>query len=192
MPLIRLIAALLPVLLTACTGGLHRAGEQQITLLGSTDHPIKGDVGFWPYGEGRADNAGVALAYNYFATDRFSIGAAITPYRVYNQSDGDVYAGELQIAARYYVADFKLGPAAVGVFGEILGGMMQSAKSVPETGTHTNFTQDTGLGVEIKLTDNVSWISGYRLRHLSNCYAFGPDNPSQNDHQVYTGIGISW
>jgi hypothetical protein len=147
---------------------------------------------FWPYADGRADNAGVALAYNYFATDRVSIGAAVTPYRVYNQSDGDIYAGEIQLAARYYLADFKLGQAPVGIFGEVLGGMMQSAKSVPETGTHTNFTQDTGLGVEVRLTDKVSWITGYRLRHLSNCYAFGAENPSQNDHQVYTGIGVSW
>lgn len=178
-------------LLPGCAGGLHRAGEHQVTLLGSYGHPIKGDV-IWPDGEGRAGNAGVALAYNYFATDRLSVGGAITPYRNYNQSDGDAWAGEFQIALRCHFAEGKVGETPVGVFGELLGGLMQSSRSVPEAGTHTNFTQDAGLGIEFKLSENVGWITGYRLRHISNGQAFGGENPSQNDHQVYTGIAISW
>lgn len=182
-------AAALPF--CGCTGGLHHKGQQQFTVLGSYDHSIKGEV-IWPDGDGRGDNAGVALGYNYFTADRFSVGAALTPYRNYNQSDGDAYAGEFQIALRYYFAEFDVAETPVGLYAELTGGLMQSGPSVPEDGTHTNFTQDSGLGFEVKLSDNVSWISGYRLRHESNGYVFGQDNPSQNDHQVYTGIAISW
>lgn len=222
-----------------CTGGLHRRGDHQVSLLGSYGHPIKGDV-IWPDGEGRADNGGVAVGYNYFVGDRFSVGAAITPYRNYNQSEGDAYAGEFQIALRYYVAEWELigerasrrrggdshspahiarvgdsylpahiapvgdshppppGPAAtgpapaLGIFVEALGGLMQSNRSVPEGGSHTNFTQDAGLGLELRLADNVSWMTGYRLRHVSNGNVFGGENPSQNDHQAYMGVAFSW
>jgi hypothetical protein len=43
----------------------------------------------------------------------------------------------------------------------------------------------------MKLTDRISWTSGYRLKHLSNGNLFNDDNPSQNDHHVYTGIAIT-
>lgn len=174
-----------------CTGGLHRAGERQFTLLGSYGYPVKGEA-IWPDGDGRAENAGLSLGYNYFPADRLALGASITPYRLYNQSDGDAYAGELQLAVRYYFAEFELGSTPASLFAEALGGMMHSARSVPEAGSHTNFTQDTGVGVELQLIEGVSWITGYRFRHLSNGYVFGHDNPSQNDHQVYTAIGFSW
>jgi hypothetical protein len=38
----------------------------------------------------------------------------------------------------------------------------------------------------------VSWISGYRMKHLSNADLFGDDNPAQNDHHIYTGLAFSW
>lgn len=218
-------------LTVGCTGGMHRRGEHQLTLLGSYDHPIKSGVGLWSAADGRSESAGLALGYNHFVADRFSVGAAVSPYRFFNQSEGDTFGGEFQLALRYYFLDFDLSdkpsrerrnraaasqsadrdrvqPALgetssgdttprdmrpnVGFFVELLGGMMHTRRSVPEDGTRTNFTQDTGLGMEVRLTDNVSWISGYRLRHFSNCQVFGKDNPSQNEHQVYTGIGISW
>jgi hypothetical protein len=174
-----------------CAGGNHHKGERRISLLGSYGHPIKGQA-IWPDGEGRAENAGLAVGYDHFVADRFSLGAALTPYRIYNQPSGDTYAGEFQIALRYYFAEFELLDAPSGLYLEALGGLMQSARDVPDGGSHTNFTQDSGLGLEVKLADRLSWVTGYRLRHLSNGDAFGEGNPSQNDHQVYTGLSISW
>lgn len=184
-------AGLCCLLLAGCEGGIHRRGEQQLSLVGTWGHPIKDDVG-WPDGEGRAEDAAAVLGYHYFVADRFAVGAAITPYRIYNQSDGDAWTGELQLGVRYFFLDFDVGDVPVGLFAEVWGGMFHGPRSVPESGSHTNFTQDTGAGFEARLTENVSWITGYRLRHLSNWGAFGNDNPSQNDHTVFTGIAISW
>lgn len=187
----QLLTSGLLTLQAGCAGGIHRRGEQQLSLLGSFGTPIKGQA-VWPDADGRADNAGVALGYSYFAADRFAVGAALTPYRNYNQSDGDAHAGEFQVALRYYFADFELLDTPIGLFAEALGGIMQSSRSVPPDGSGANFTQDTGLGIEVKLGEGVSWITGYRLRHVSNGYLFSQDNPSQNDHQAYTGIAFSW
>ncbi len=186
-----LLIVAIPLTCAGCGSGIHRRGEHQVTLLGSYDHPIKGQA-IWPDGDGRADNAGVAVGYNYFLTDRFSVGGAITPYRNYNQSDGDAAAAELQVALRYHFADFEIVNTPVGLYAELLGGMMQSSASVPEAGSHTNFTQDAGVGMEVRLGEGFSWLTGYRLRHVSNGYIFSDKNPSQNDHQVYTGLAFSW
>lgn len=173
-----------------CHGGLHRQGEHQLSVSGSFGTPIKGDV-IWPDGDGRADNAGVTLDYGYYVRDRLSVVAAGTPYRNYKQSDGDVYTGEFQLGLRYHFFDFNVADVPVGLYAEALGGIMAGSKSVPEEGSHANFTQDTGVGVEVQLMDGVQWTTGYRLRHVSNGYIFGSENPSQNDHHVYTGIAIT-
>lgn len=175
-----------------CSGGMHRAGQQQVTLAGSYGHPIKGEI-IWPDGEGRAENYAPTVAYNYFATDRLALTAALTPYRYYSQERGDTGSTELQLGLRYYIAEFDIAQAPAALFVEALGGLAYSNRSVPEDGSNGNFTQDTGVGLEVKLSDAVSWISGYRLRHLSNGRVFRSDeNPSQNDNQVYTGLAITW
>ncbi len=194
--LARWLPALAAPLLTAammlgCTGGLHRAGQQQVSLSGSFGHAIKGDV-LWPYGLGRADNAGVTLGYHYFTADRWALGVAVTPYRSFNQLGVDSEAAELQLGARYYFAEFDAGGLPVGLFAEMWGGMLTANHPTPPAGSHTNFTQNTGLGFEVQLSEHISWISGYHLRHMSNCYVFGEDNPSQNDHFVFTGLAFAW
>lgn len=187
------IAGLGLVLLVAggCHGGLHRRGEHRLRLAGSATFPITGDT-LWPQGEGRSETAAVTVGYDYFVQDRWALTADLTPYRRYGQSDGVVTAGELQIGLRYYAWEFDLLDRPVGLYLEALGGLMYGSRSVPETGSHTNFTQDTGLGLEWQLTDHVTWMSGYRLRHLSNGRIFRSDsNPGQNDHLVYTGLAFS-
>jgi hypothetical protein len=173
-----------------CHGGLHRQGEHQMAVTGSFGTPIEGDV-IWPDGDGRADNAGVTLGYGYYVRDRLAVIAAGTPYRNYNQSDGDVYTGEFQLGVRYHFVNFCIGDVPVGLYAEAIGGIMAGSASVPEEGSHANFTQDTGVGIEVQLMDGVQWMTGYRLRHLSNGYIFGSENPSQNDHHIYTGIAIT-
>lgn len=174
-----------------CAGGIHHAGEQQFALSGSFGHPIKGQA-VWPDGKGRADNAAVTLGHNYFLDDRLAFMSALTPYRNYNQSDGDAYTGEFQLGLRYFFWELESLAAPAGFFAEIWGGALYGARSVPGAGSNFDFTQDTGLGVEVKLSDDVSWITGYRLRHLSNGNFFNDSNPAQNDHHMYTALAFSW
>lgn len=186
------LASSVLVSVAGCTGGMHRQGQHQFSVTGSYAHPIKGDT-LWPQGDGQAENAGVTLGYGYFVQDRVALLAAATPYRSYSQGDGDIYAAEIQVGVRYHFWEFEVGSVPVGLYAEALGGLMQSVRSVPEDGAHVNFTQDTGAGIEVQVADNVSWISGYRYRHLSHGHVFAGDpNPGQNDHQVYTGIAINW
>ena len=175
----------------ACTGGIHQKGENQFGISGSFGTAIKGQA-VWPDGDGRADNAGVTLDYHRFVADRLAIGGAIVPYRNYNLSGSDSTTGEFQLGVRYYFFEFDALGKPVALYGQLTGGIMNGSRSVPEEGTHTNFTQDSTLAMEVKLTENLSWQTGYRLRHLSNGYIFGSENPSQNDHQVFTGLAITW
>lgn len=184
-----LLLMLSALLAAGCEGGLHRKGERRLGVAGSYGEPIKGDV-IWPEGDGRASNAGVTVSYDHYVADRTSIRVAATPYRVYHQSDGDVYAGEFELGARYHFWEFHLADVPFGLYGEVLGGLAGGGRSIPEDGSHLNFTQGTGLGMEVQLTDDISWTSGYRLRHLSNGRIFGDENPSQNDHFVYTGLSF--
>lgn len=187
-----LMTAAVGVALCGCAGGIHRHGEQQFAVTGSYGFPIQGDS-IWPEGKGEAENIGVSTAYRYFLRDRLAVGAAITPYRKYIQSDGDSTATELQVGLRYFFWEFDIADRPIGLFAEALGGLMYSTTSVPEAGSNTNFTQDTGVGFEMRVTDVISWVGGYRYRHLSHGHIFaGGDNPGQNDHQVYTGIAITW
>lgn len=187
------IAGAMLVAAVGCTGGIHRRGEQQFALTGAFGTPIKGNV-LWPGGEGRADEAAVQLGYHYFFQDRWAFMTVVSPYRNYNQSDGDAWASELQLGFRWFFAEFDLfEKLPLGLYAEILGGLQYADISVPEEGSNANFTQDTGVGFELKLTDHISWQTGYRLRHLSNGRLFRDDsNPSQNEHLVYTGIAFSW
>lgn len=174
-----------------CSGGIHRQGEQRISLTAGYGLPIKSDV-LYPDGEGRAESSSLTVGYDYFAADRLALHAVATPYRLYDQSDGNVYAGEFQLGLRYYFWEFAVIGMPVALYGEVLGGMMNGARSVPEEGSNTNFTQDTGVGFEVVLSPRLSWIGGYRLKHLSNGRIFRTDsNPSQNDHFVYTGLSMS-
>lgn len=171
-----------------CKGGLHRRGEWRAELIASYEEPIRGET-LWADADGRAEVAGLTVSADHFLADRTALIIAATPYRIYNQPDGDVYAGEFQLGARYYITEWNK-PLPMALYAEVLGGVTLGRHSIPEDGSAFNFTQDTGVGIEAKLTDNISWVTGYRFKHLSNGNFFNDDNPSQNDHQVYTGISI--
>lgn len=180
------------VLLAGCTGGLHRQGQQQLGVTGSWGHPISGEV-IWPDGAGRAENEGATLSYSYYPSDRWAVMVAGSPYRRYVQTDGDVYAGELEVGVRYHFWEFDIADVPVGLHVEALGGLMTGSRSIPENGAMTNFTQSTGIGFEVHLDKHLSWLGGYRLRHLSHGHVWtGGENPSQNDHHIYTGLAFTW
>ncbi len=184
-------AVVLLVGLVGCHGGMHQKGDQQITFMGSYGEPF--NEGFvWNGADGTGQNGAFTVGYNYFLDDRIALMINGTPYRIYNQSDGDIYAGEFQMGFRYYFFEFDLLEKPLGLYAEMLGGLTYGSNSIPEEGSNFNFTHDTGAGFEWQLSDNVSWISGYRLKHLSNGNFFNDDNPSQNEHHVYTGLAVSW
>ncbi len=178
-------------LVSGCTGGSHFRGEQRFSIMGSYGQPF--NEGFvWNGGDGTGQDAGLTVGYDYFLEDRLALTGTLTPYRIYNQDDGDIYAGEFQLGLRYYFWEFDLLAKPFSLYGEILGGVTYGARSIPEEGSNFNFTQDTGLGFETQIADGVAWFGGYRLKHLSNGNFFNDDNPAQNDHFVYTGISFSW
>ena len=174
-----------------CNGGLHYEGERRFSIMASYGEPLTEGI-VWNAGHGTGQNAALTVGYEHFLTDRLALLGNLTPYRVYNQGDADVYAGEFQLGLRYYLWEFDLLSKAWATYVEVLGGITYGARSIPEEGSSFNFTQDTGVGLEMQITDGVSWFSGYRLKHLSNGNLFNDDNPSQNDHFVYTGLAISW
>ena len=178
--------------LCGCQGGLHQRGDQQFTLHSSYAWPIKGDT-LWPEGEGSAENAAATIGYGYFVSDRLALRSDLTPYRLFQHRDGDVAATELQVGLRYYLCDFEVCTVPIGVYTEAFGGLVHSSKRVPADGAHTNFTQDLGVGLEARLSDQFSLLTGYRYRHMSHGHVFaGEPNPGQNDGVVYAGMAITW
>jgi hypothetical protein len=172
-------------------GGMHHEGEHQASFIGSFGTAIKGET-IRPNGDGRADNAGFTGPYSYDLSDRAAFSAALTPARIYNQSDQDVYTGEFQIGFRWHFFEFDIGTVPVGLYADVWGGMLYGARSVPDEGSNFNFTQDLGMGFEAEIMDNVYWTGGYRHKHLSNGDCFNDDNSSPNDNPVYPGIAFSW
>ena len=152
-------------------------------LTGLFAHPVGPD--------GRGDSTGVTIGYNYFLRDRLALMGALTPYRKYNQGDGDAYAAELQVGLRWYFWEFG-GEARPGaVFTEGLAGAIYSSRSVPEEGTCTNFTGEIGVGLEVPLMEAICWVTSYRLRHLSHGHILHGKNPGEDDHEVYMGLAVA-
>ena len=178
-----LAAMSLTVIVSGCTGGPHCRGDRQLTVTGLFAHPFDTD--------GRGDSAGVTIGYNCFLRDRLALMGAVTPYRIYNQGDGDAYSAEFQLGLRWYFWEFGDEPHSVAFFGEGLAGVIYSARSVPEDGTNTNFTGEIGVGLEVPLTDCIRWVTGGRLRHLSHGHILHGKNPGEDDQQVYTGLAFS-
>ena len=178
-----LAAVFLAAGVSGCTGGLHHHGERQLMLTGLFSHPFDTD--------GRGDSAGATVGCNYFLRDRLALMGALTPYRNYNQGDGDAYAAELQLGLRWYFWEFGGQSRPVAVFNEGLAGVIYSSRSVPEEGTSTNFTGEIGVGLEVPLTDAICWVSGCRLRHLSHGHILHGKNPGEDDQQVYMGLAFA-
>jgi hypothetical protein len=171
------------------TGGLHREEERQVVVEASYGHADPTEPFLWQ-GDGDGDNLGLMVGYAYYWRDRVGLQAKLTPVRMYDQADGDAYLAEFQIGFRYYFWELE----DFGVFLEALGGISYAHHSVPAVnGTHYNFTQDTGLGVEYLIDDRWSVLGGYRYSHLSNGQGVDQTkNPSQNDHEWWLGVGYSW
>lgn len=184
-----LAATLVSAFLTAgCAGGAFLPGERLVSVTGSYGSPTT-SAGLWPAAQGQAENVAVAAEYGHFVRDRLEVAAAAA-LRRYDQAGQGVTAAEIQFGARYHFVSFALGTIPAGFYGEVFAGIQSGSRAVPERGSKTNFTQDTGFGFELRVAPRARWITGYRFKHLSNGEIFGDENPSQNDHQLYTGIAF--
>ena len=44
---------------------------------------------------------------------------------------------------------------------------------------------------QLTLTDDIRWLTGYRLRHLSHGHILHGKNPGEDDQEVYVGLAFS-
>ncbi len=147
----------------------------------------------WWVGEGDASTTAVTVKYSRYFRPRLAWTVGFTPARLFDQSDGTVWSAEIQAGIRWDALDFSVYRVPLVLYGIALGGVMHSSKSVPaERASHTNLTQDLGLGLEVRWTDSVSMVTGYRLKHLSNGSGSNINNPSQNSNDVFLGLLFRW
>ncbi|MEE8106360.1 MAG: acyloxyacyl hydrolase [Planctomycetota bacterium] len=176
-----------------CAHGFHEDGARQVTAHASYGDPRTDDPLWW-IGNGDAKNVGLTVGYNYFFADDWALLTAITPLRRYSQAGQTVTAVEFQIGVRAFLWSTGVTETSkLGVFFDVLGGVMVGDNRVPDGGTKTNLMADFGPGAEYRFNDKWSLLAGYRLHHISN---IGPtetsNNPSQNDNQYWLGVGYSW
>jgi hypothetical protein len=187
----RSVLALLALLLVlgGCTGvgGIHRRGDRQVAVTGGPGLPFRDYPGF-PAGKGREENTSVAVRYHHFVKDRLALVASFTPFRRYHERGVQAVAG--QIGGRYYFAETCLAGRPVGFFGEVLGGFQASDRAIPPGAADFNFLLDGAVGAEMRVSERVSCVLAYRLRHLSNGSIFGDRNPSQDEHSPYVGLAV--
>lgn len=173
------------LLLCGCAGGNHRRGERAWAATAHWGLPITRDV-LELRGNGRANNAGATIEGHWFVRDRLALLAAATPLRVYDQSDGTVFAAGVSVGPRLHVWEH----GRFGLFGDVLGGVQVSTRSIPEEGTPYNWSLALGPGCEYALRDSLRLQLGYRFRHISNGRGRVASNPSQNDHSIW--VGLAW
>ncbi|MHC4958169.1 MAG: hypothetical protein ACYTGN_07310 [Planctomycetota bacterium] len=182
----RLVALALLLACAACHGGPHKRGEEQAIFRADVSEPISGtSLGF--EGMGDARNVGVGAGFQAFVLDRWAIGGSMG-LRYFDQSGGGVAAFDLEFTARHYL--FEVGK--LGVIFEFNGGRSIATEQYPPGGTTGNWIFGFGPTFEYPLGDRTSLLLGYQWRHLSNGKGNVPENPTQNDHRVWAGVGIKW
>jgi opacity protein-like surface antigen len=179
-------AAVVALLLcAACAGGRHHRGDRAWAATAHWGLPITRDV-LDLRGNGRANNAGATVEGHWFVRDRLALLATVTPLHVYDQSDGTAFAAGFAVGPRLHVWE----RGRFGLFGDVLGGIQLSTRSIPEEGTHYNWSLALGPGCEYELRDSLWLQLGYRFRHISNGRGRVASNPSQNDHFIW--VGLAW
>jgi opacity protein-like surface antigen len=187
------LAALLLCLTGGCRVTMHERGQSQLIAQGSYGSPRTDDPLWW-IGNGEADSVGASVQYNYFVNPDFALSGIVTPYRAF-KNGSTIQSQELQIGLRWFFTQFMLGKQPVSLYLDVQIGRMRSEHPVPPQGSETNWTQDTGVGLEYALNDSWSLVGGYHLRHISNGSGNGVtenDNPSQNEDLWFFGIGYRW
>ena len=196
------IAASVPTLALLC-GAARAAGPVAPTEVTPTPAPEM-LIHAAPYAEGDRDIQAYGGAYRGIRKgDHFESGAACFEYFVrddlglfaegvgysFGPRDGGDGPGEgFNVGTRWRF--LKLGRAAIFAEG-LLGVFTANDAPFPSRGTRFNFTEQAGLGVEYRLTDNIGFIAGGRYVHMSNASLHGGDfNPGFDGVGAYGGLTI--
>ena len=181
---LRALLAACAVLVVGCQTPFDRKDEQQFGGFQTYSAPIESR---------RSHSAGATAEYSWFRRERLALVAALTPVRFFfRDGRSDVYAFEGHLGLRYYPWAFDLFGRPSAVSFELMAGLMWANTEYPDRGTSTNFLADGGVRLESEITESWSWILGYRLKHLSNGYILGDQNPSENAHAIYFGAVHRW
>lgn len=76
----------------------------------------------------------------------------------------------------------RIGPITPFVEGAF--GAVYTSEDFPPDGTKWNYTQRYGVGLDVRVSEQIELALGYRHMHLSNGKGLGPQNPS------YDGDGL--
>ena len=127
---------------------------------------------------------GANVAGYYYVADEVSVGAELEGYFV-DQDRNDTELGGLSAVVRWhFLATDRFTLFVDGAFGVSYAG-----DTVPEGGTHYNYTPKGGAGATLKLRDNAYLLGGARFFHLSNANLHGRErNPSQDGTQFFVGL----
>jgi Lipid A 3-O-deacylase (PagL) len=149
-------------------------GAWSFTLTADYSQPVEHDRHHFFGGE---------VGVGYAPIDRLNlsielVGTSITAY----QENGA--GGGFNLRARYVLLKFGL----TSFFIDASAGILQADVDIPVNGTHFNFTETAGLGVETPIAPSVFLLGGARYQHMSN--AGLSVNPGYNAVQFYVGFCI--
>lgn len=165
----------------ACSGGRHARGDRQVVTALDWGEPTSGSAG-------RAQSVGLSAQGQWFVFDRWAPGVKTTVRR-YNEVTGPITAVEFEATSRHYL--FEVGP--LGFLFDITGGVSIARDPVPFTGNSTNFVVGAGPAIEIPLSEKLDLLFGYQYRLLTSVEGGGSsDNPGQEDHRFWVGLGFDW
>ncbi len=152
----------------------------------------KAGSAWWTFGGGAAFDFDDAVDYNghvaftYFLVDQFEAGVELAGWYL-DQDDDAVGINPVLLFRWHLIArerwTFYL-DAGIGV--------LFSTDSVPEGGTHLNFTPRVGVGITHALGDSGTRLQlGVRWHHISNARITGDrDNPARDAPLIYAAVII--
>ncbi len=131
------------------------------------------------------DLPNVAVAYDHFVLDNFSLGLELAGYGFF-KDDAETAAIGVHGRLRHHVFEFGIDAT---LFLGVGFGPIYSEESVPAGGTHLNFVSRAGAGVAWKVRESMVLTAGIDFWHLSNGQIVDGDNPAINGVQGFAGIG---
>jgi len=131
-----------------------------------------------------------AAGFGYYFADRLAVNVQLAGFALDPNDPGEsnhVPGGGFDLLLRWHVLEY----GRVTLFAEGGIGLIYSDKSIPQFGTHFNFTPQAALGATFRVYDNVHLIGAAKYFHLSNAAMQGrDDNPGLDALGGY--VGVMW
>lgn len=165
----------------------HAAGDRVLTVRTAYGIPILQRSFFWD-GNGEDDTASMRVRHLWYVDERLALGAGLAG-GVFFESGSDAFFTEAEAVGRVQLYQGE----GAGIFTELTGGWLQATRAAPAGGTDWNMTFSFGPGIEIPIAEHTTIETGVTYHHVSN--ALGRDNdrnPSQNEAQLWLGIGMQF